>query len=629
VKNRGPALWLAFAVIACGDADHHAVGAVTTSGSASDAKVAGALLAVRFESRVGVLLDEIPSSIRARVADDMLAKDEAFWTARAKRQLALASYRLNFRGGFYEEEDAKKQLPLPPEGLFEIELGSAMRVKVGDHDYVLVDYTLQTTVLTDIASPTISEPALSAPGSSWDEPFVFPIDPELLLQRTGYACMDEAEFPPNSVDSEDVEFFYDQTCDVELELTKDGCHYTELAGESCVDALDAHVGKVEAPMHYEWLPWNSEQSEQVRLGDNETGADLQVLNDELAVNRLTYRYISEDSCAIAEQCVGGSGFRRLLQFNASEKNVGAKPLVIGNVDYFLDNPDTLTANANHHIYEYSACHMHYHFSHYATFSYAGQTDLGSKRAFCLESVARYSNNENSPTWSDFGSCHNQGISEGWGDQYNAGIECQWVDVTSFDTRAGAIDQALGLVSNPDGFLCEGSLVLQSSGDIRWEETEFKTDQGETVERPMCDFMDGWQDNNGTTLDVTLPLPGEGMVTSKCTRGQIGKLRNCGFDYDDKVRACKPGEMFTLSCSVPVGSAPQVVRVCEASKLLDTGLACVHADELGSVEIGPDPVSLSFRCPRARDAAEPGGRFALYTGPSYPADPSAAIDCTAD
>ena len=31
-------------------------------------------------------------------------------------------------------------------------------------------------------------------GSTWDEPFILPIDPELLFQRTGFACMDEDSF---------------------------------------------------------------------------------------------------------------------------------------------------------------------------------------------------------------------------------------------------------------------------------------------------------------------------------------------------------------------------------------------------------------------------------------------------
>ena len=347
-----------------------------------------------------------------------------------------------------------------------------------------------------------------------------------------------------------MESFYDQTCEVEDSLTKDGCHFTQLANQSCVDALDTHVGKVEATMHYEHIAWDEKTADAARLGEvtNEGGANLDVLDEELHVNRLTYRYISADSCAIAEKCVGDRGFRRLLQFNASEKNTGTEPVVIGNVDYFLDNPDDPTANANHHIYEYSACHMHHHFNHYATFSYGTDAELGGKRAFCLESVARYSNNEHSPTWSLFNTCHYQGISEGWGDQYNAGIECQSMDVTSVDTSDGPVTQPLGLVSNPDGFLCEGTPVLDDDDEIVWESTEFKTDDGDTVNRPKCEFIDDWDANDAAKLDVTLPLPGEGMVTSACERGQLGKLRNCGFSYNHTVRKCQPGKPFETSAA---------------------------------------------------------------------------------
>jgi hypothetical protein len=592
----------------------------------------GALVRVGFKSKVGVLLDEIPDSIRERVAAKILAQDRSVWVERAKRQLALASYRLNFRPSFYEDEDQKSQLPLPPPELFDISLGKAERAQVGEHDYVLVDYTLDAMLLTDVDSPKRSEPALAKVGGTWDEPFIFPIDPELLLQRTGYACMDEAEFPPNSVDSEDVEFFYDQTCEVEPELTKDGCHYTSLAQQSCVEALDARVGKIEAPMHYERIAWDPKKADAARVGEvsNPNGSDLKVLHDELLVNRLTYRYVSADSCAIAENCVGGKGFRRLLQFNASEQNTGSAPLEIGNVDYFLDMPDDPTPNANHHIYEYSECHMHYHFSHYATFAFGGSTDLGSKRAFCLESVARYSNNEHSPTWSPYSSCHFQGISQGWADQYNAGIECQWVDVTSIDTSNGPVSKPLDVTSNPDGFLCEGQPVLDKKGEIVWQSTAFETDAGEPVDRPKCDFMDGWDANNATTVGVTLPPPGEGMLTSPCTRGQIGKLRNCGFSYDHEVRACKAGKKFSLSCSLAEGSAPQVVRICEASAVLGAGVACSDADALATQElVDANAVAFDVPCPGARDDDEPGGSYALYTAPSFPGDAAAEVTCTAD
>jgi hypothetical protein len=149
------------------------------------------------------------------------------------------------------------------------------------------------------------------------------------------------------------------------------------------------VGKVDASIHYEHIAWSSATADAARLGtvSNPKGSDLQVLGDELKVNRLTYRYIESSSCAIAERCVGGSGWRRLLQFNASEKDIGVKPVDIGNIDYFLDSPDVPTPNANHHLYEYSACHQHYHFSHYATFSYGGDPRGGGTSTTPVSSVS--------------------------------------------------------------------------------------------------------------------------------------------------------------------------------------------------------------------------------------------------
>ena len=52
---------------------------------------------------------------------------------------------------------------------------------------------------------------------SGDGPYIFPVDPELLLHRTGYACVDETDFPLNSVDGENAWQFFDQTCEVETE----------------------------------------------------------------------------------------------------------------------------------------------------------------------------------------------------------------------------------------------------------------------------------------------------------------------------------------------------------------------------------------------------------------------------
>jgi hypothetical protein len=607
-------------------------------GTAGEAPVLpGALIRVTLSSTVGVLLDEIPESMRERVAEALLEKPEAFFVERARRQLSLASYRLNFRRYFYEEAEAKQQLPLPPEQAQRITLvpdesgNSVRRDTFEGHDYVLADYELEAVVVTDSESPAASEPALSEIGGTWDEPFVFPVDPELLIQRTGYACMDEAQFPVNSVDSENVEFFYDQECEVEEELSPDGCHGTVLPTESCEDALSMHVGKVDTALQFERIEWDEQTADENRVGQvtTEGAADLQVVSDELLVNRLIYRYIPADSCALVEACVGGPGWRRLLQFNASEKNVGSAPIDIGDIDYFIDDPSNPTPNANHHVFQYSACHNHYHFNYFATFTYGGDPDLGSKRAFCLESVKRYSNHEQSPTWSPYDDCSYQGITQGWGDQYNAGIECQWVDVTTVDTSGGPVTRPLGLLSNPEGFLCEGTPVLDGEGNVTWEETDLVTDEGEPVDRPVCTESSNWDANNYDEQDVTPPVPGEGLLTSPCERGQIGPRRNCGFTYDGGMLECTPGETVSLRCSAEDGAAPQVVRLCEASTKLGAGVACMDAEALASDVLDGDSVSLSFPCPLERDAEEPGGKYSTYYAPVWPEDQLAAVTCTVE
>ncbi|HYP98973.1 MAG TPA: lysyl oxidase family protein [Polyangiaceae bacterium] len=609
-------------------------GAAGAAGSTSSDP--GALIHVTATSQVGVLLDEVPESIRERVAKALLAKPDSFFEARARRQLTLSTYRLNFRAAFYEDDSGKNQLPLPPPEAQTIRFlknrgKTAYRAMVEGHDYVLADYELDATVVTDVESPGISEPALSEVGGTWPEEFVFPVDPELLVQRTGFACMDEAEFPPNSVDTEDVEFFYDQECDIEPELSTEGCHLTKLADMSCVDALTANVGKVETSFLFERIPWDADLAEAARVGEVETatGADLAVVGDELNINRLTYRYITPSACSLAEQCVGGTGWRRLLQFNASEKNVGSEAVNIGDVNYYLDDSKNDNPNANHHVYEYSACHKHYHFNHFATFTYGDDPDLGSKRAFCLESVARYSNHEASPTWSPYGSCAFQGISPGWGDQYNAGIECQWVDVTTIDTSAGPVTKPLGLKSNPDQFLCEGTPVVDADGDQVWEPTKFKTEEGETVDRPKCDFVKNASANNYQELPVTLPVPGEGMVTEPCTRGQLGPKRNCGYTYDGHLSSCMPGAAVKLTCKTASGVAPQALRICEASSVLGAAVACTDEDALASALPDGDGVAVSFKCPERRDDLEPGGKYGLYYGAIWPEDASAAVTCVAD
>jgi hypothetical protein len=596
----------------------------------------GALVDVTMNSTVGVVLDEIPMSIRDRVAQAYVAQTSDFWTARATTQIKLAGFRLVFRQNYYplgmDGSPTKDSLPIPLPASWKITLaGAPRRTMVDGHDVVAVDYALATTILTTADSPGNSEPALAQAGGTWDEPFIFPVDPELVFQRTGFACMDEAEFPPNSVDSEEVDSFYDQTCGVEAMQTRTGCHYSMLPQLSCVDALTASVGKVSTNLHFVRKAWDAAAAGAARAGaiTTDAGANLQVFKDEFTVNRITYRYITPDSCTLVESCVGAAGWRRLLQFATADINTGNHPLDIGGVDYFGED-DAGTPLSQHGDFEWSACHEHFHFMHYGTFSFGGSAETTAKRGFCLQSTLRTSNDELSPLSNKYYDCSYQGVEIGWADEYKAGLECQWIDVTGEDTSMAPVTKALSFQSNPDGFLCEGLPVLDSSGSPEWLPTTFTTATGQPVDKPACTYAPGWQDDNVDSYMVTLPVDGNGYVTAPCTRGQLGPLRNCGLTKQIDTSTCTPGAKVTLSCTVPTGAAPHALRVCETSAVLHTGIPCTFDQALATstVDVGATPTTVTFTCPSARDPKEPGGGYALYTGPAFPSDPAQPVSCTA-
>src|SRR5262245_9487954 len=61
----------------------------------------GALVRVTASARVGVLLDEIPPSLRPRAEAMLRARPASFWDALARRQLSATLYRLVFRQFYY------------------------------------------------------------------------------------------------------------------------------------------------------------------------------------------------------------------------------------------------------------------------------------------------------------------------------------------------------------------------------------------------------------------------------------------------------------------------------------------------------------------------------------------------
>ena len=316
----------------------------------------------------------------------------------------------------------------------------------------------------------------------------------------------------------------------------------------------------------------------------------------------------------------GSGWRRLLQFTASIQNVGGQALAVGS-----------TADGSplrqHNVFEFSACHTHFHFRFYGDFTLgarANQGTKGDKRAFCVESTQRHFNSETSPLVHPY-SCDNQGIEAGWGDDYMAGIECQWIDITDVAIPRGGKTLPLTFEVNPEAFLCEGTPMTDAQGHLRFEPTEFTTETGEPIDRPLCTFMPSWDANNTQSRRVRLTQEGS-FVTQPCTRWQSGPLRDCGFKEQENALACSRGREVTLHCATDDGKPAQVVRVCETSQVLGTGVACAYRESLATAIVHDQETPVTFMCPAARDAFEPGGHVSLYVAPVTHQDPVQFVNC---
>ena len=272
-----------------------------------------------------------------------------------------------------------------------------------------------------------------------------------------------------------------------------------------------------------------------------------------------------------------------------------------------------------HVYEFSACHQHYHFTHYGTYDYNGSP--GAKRAFCLIETNRYHNDEFTPLVAPHQVCTNQGIIPGWGDEYQFGLSGQWVDITDVDA---ASRHALVFDANPDHFMCEGTPVTDASGKLIFDPTEFRNEAGEVISRVRCNLAPNWHDNNVGRVRVSAPAGS--FVTDECTRGQIGPLRDCGFTERPPLRTCGAGDSVRLRCSVRDEAA--VVRICEMSDKLGVGVACTVRDSIANVVIVPGSGNVSFTCPAVRDAATSGrGGYSVDTAPITPSLEGGPVTCT--
>lgn len=593
-------------------------GAADRTGEAESAlSPPGALIRLEMDSKVGVLLDEIPPGLTREIAaTEAILGSRSDWRERAARQVRLTYYRLVYRGEYYPSDPPRGPLPLPPDvSKWRLQLvGVPHRVKKDGHDAVVMNYRFETYLVSDTASPGLVEPALAEVGGRWTEDFQLPLDPDSLVERTGYACMDEMEYPPNSVFEANPHYFYDDTCEVETPDTS-ACHVTDFPAESCADALAAHAGRVATAMRFSRIPYRKAIADLVRTGavTNESGADLAVIAGDLDRERaFVHRYFDPASCEMEEGVIGSPGWRRLLTFSASIQNAGAQAIDMGDV------LDPASPWRQSHVFDYSECHHHFHFSHYGVFGYGAAQ--GAKRAFCLEDTNRYRNDERTSLVPLHQSCRYQGVTPGWGDEYQLGIPGQWVDVTGVDTTS---PQSLSFDLNADQFLCEGLPELDATGHLAFDPSPFVDASGNAVSRLRCAFAPGWDANNHA--EATVQSLGGNFVTEPCTRGEIGPLRSCGFDLSPTLSTCEVSGAVSLHCTAT--GAPQVLRVCERSAVLGSGIPCTAREASLNTIVPISGLDVVFDCPEVRDAPGTGG-YAIYRAPLLPSHPLGTVACVA-
>jgi hypothetical protein len=155
--------------------------------------------------------------------------------------------------------------------------------------------------------------------------------------------------------------------------------------------------------------------------------------------KIVTRTYTSTSCDVKEGCVV-AGTRRLLIFDTESRNIGDGNLVLGSP---VGNP----------LFEYAACHGHYHFRDFADYRLVDparqEVAAGLKVGFCLLDSRRW--DTNAPA-AGFYSCDNQGIQAGWADIYSSSLPCQWIDITSL---AGGV-YTLEVEVDPENRLAEAN-----------------------------------------------------------------------------------------------------------------------------------------------------------------------------
>src|SRR5690606_24141044 len=140
--------------------------------------------------------------------------------------------------------------------------------------------------------------------------------------------------------------------------------------------------------------------------------------------------------------------------------------------------------------------------------------------------------------------------------------------------------------------------FDENGELLWEPSGLQTAEGVDILRPQCRFAPDWDANNVDTREVFVPQVGS-VVTQPSQNGELGPLRDCGFEpleLDTAELTCRVGQPFDLPLTLESDATPLVVRACERSAALGTGIPCTLQQSLANVVLEPGNGALSFTCP---------------------------------
>ena len=622
----------------------------------------GGLVKVTMTGTVGKLLIDTPDGPeRDLIASSVLSEPNKYWEKVARLQSHYTDYRFQFRKYFAPGTDA---LSLPDDRIFEYEwLGPARRTLFNSSgnpadspsfDAVVRDYIMTVVIVTDESSIAISDPILAVVGQSITEVVDVPLDPHNFIERGNpvtnpemTACLVEANYPLRSWSSSmPYSLFLDYvTADnaKPLNATERECIYAHCTLPyptlDCPRALELSTGKVTLEVVFERIAWSNliyNKWKDLPNGSPSEGANLIPYEKDLRQVYVKYRFFTSDSAEVREKCVTNSGWRKLITFNSVDSNNGKTAFHIGAVNYHVDSELPNPTFQRNGLFYLDPAHGHYHTPFYSNFSAKGKyhsiATNDTKRGFCLVSSKRVVNDIWAPWISPYTACDYQGITSGSADIYNEGLPCQWIDIT--DLPSGKVD--LSVKINAWDALCEGFVQCNSSNSTEMliEETDlivYTDDHSESAQlyRQVCrhsvDELD-YLDDNGDAIKFDNRGPGESVITDKESQygrhQEIGILRNTEFSlYGEQLRSCDLNTTVTLKCNIPSSSSiniSQIIRVCESSVVLNSGLGCLYNDALASKLISPGVVGtdLSFNCPGPRDSGnpltnEPGGKYSLY------------------